>query len=46
MRRVAPDLADAKRLLKVIDGEGLEALYVLALTIGLRRGGLLALCWG
>lgn len=44
-RRVGLDLAEAKRLLKVIDGERLEALYVLALTTGLRRGELLALRW-
>jgi integrase len=36
-------LAEAKRLLDVINGERLEALYVLALTTGLRRGELLAL---
>jgi integrase len=46
-RQRRPDLsvADAKRLLKVIAGERLEALYVLALTTGLRRGELLALRW-
>jgi integrase len=44
-RRVGLDLAEAKRLLKVIDGERLEALYVLALATGLRRGELLALRW-
>jgi integrase len=44
-RRVGLDLAEARRLLEVIDGERLEALYVLALTTGLRRGGLLALRW-
>jgi integrase len=43
--RVGLDLAEAKRLLKVIDGERLEALYVLALATGLRRGELLALRW-
>jgi integrase len=42
---VGLDLAEAKRLLKVIDGERLEALYVLALATGLRRGELLALRW-
>jgi integrase len=42
---VGLDLAEAKRLLKVIDGERLEALYVLALSTGLRRGELLALRW-
>ena len=44
-RRLGLDLAEAKRLLKVIQGERLEALYVLALTTGLRRGELLALRW-
>jgi integrase len=44
-RRPGLDLPEAKRLLKVIDGERLEALYVLALTTGLRRGELLALRW-
>jgi integrase len=33
------------RLFDVISGERLEALYVLALTTGLRRGELLALRW-
>jgi len=42
-----PDLTieDAKRLLSTIQGERLEAFYVLALTTGLRRGELLALRW-
>jgi Phage integrase family len=44
-RRVALDMAEAKRLLDVINGERLEALYVLALKTGLRRGELLALRW-
>ena len=44
-RRTGLDLAEAKRLLRVIDGERLEALYVLALMTGLRRGELLALRW-
>jgi integrase len=44
-RRLGLDLAEAKRLLLVIDGERLEALYVLAMTTGLRRGELLALRW-
>jgi integrase len=44
-RRVGLDIAEAKRLLDVIDGERLEALYVLALMTGLRRGELLALRW-
>jgi integrase len=38
-------LAEAKRLLQAIEGERLEALYVLALTTGLRRGELVALRW-
>ncbi len=33
------------RMLKVIEGERLEAFYVLALTTGLRRGELLGLRW-
>jgi hypothetical protein len=33
-RRVGLDMAEAKRLLDVIDGEWLKALYVLALTTG------------
>jgi hypothetical protein len=36
------DVAEAKRLFDVINGERLEALYVAALTAGLRRGELLA----
>jgi integrase len=42
-----PDLAieDAKRLLHTIQGERLEAFFVLALTTGLRRGEVLALRW-
>jgi integrase len=44
-RRAGLGLVEAKRLLDVIDGERLEALYVLALTTGLRRGELLALRW-
>jgi hypothetical protein len=43
--RVGLDLAEAKRLLKVIDGERLEALYVLALATGLRRASC-SLCAG
>jgi integrase len=43
--RTGLDLAEAKRLLRVIDGERLEAFYVLALMTGLRRGELLALRW-
>jgi integrase len=44
-RRPLLSLADAKNLLQVIEGERLEALYVLALTTGLRRGELVALRW-
>jgi integrase len=44
-RRVGLDVAEALRLFDVINGERLEALYVLALTTGLRRGELLALRW-
>lgn len=44
-RRPYLSIAEAKRLLRVIDGDRLEALYVLALTIGLRRGELVALRW-
>jgi integrase len=36
---------EAKNLLRVIEGERLEALYVLALTTVLRRGELVALRW-
>jgi integrase len=35
----------AHRFLKVVKGDPLEALYVLALTTGMRRGELLALQW-
>ncbi len=37
--------ADIRRFLEVARGDRLEALYVLALTAGLRRGELLALKW-
>jgi integrase len=42
-----PDLSveDARRVLTMIEGERLEAFYVLALTTGLRRGELLGLRW-
>ena len=43
-RRVGLDVAEAERF-EVISGERLEALYVLALMTGLRRGELLALRW-
>jgi integrase len=42
-RRPHLSVAEAKNLLQVIEGERLEALYVLALTTGLRRGELIAL---
>lgn len=44
-RRPMLSLTEAKTLLRVIEGERLEALYVLALTTGLRRGELVALRW-
>ena len=37
--------AEAKRVLSAAQGERLEALYVLGLTSGLRRGELFALSW-
>ena len=37
--------AEATRLLAVLEGDRLEALYVLALTLGLRQGEVLGLCW-
>ncbi len=37
--------ADARRFLDVVKGERLEALFVVALTMGLRRGELLGLRW-
>jgi integrase len=42
-RRPGLPIEDAKLLLQVLDGERLEAFYVLALTTGLRRGELLGL---
>jgi integrase len=38
-------LEEAKRLLAVLRGHRLEALYVCALTVGLRRGELLGQRW-
>lgn len=35
----------ARRLLDVLAGERLYPLYLVALTVGLRRGELLGLCW-
>ena len=43
MRPLAP--GQAKRLLTVVHGDRLEALYVLAVTAGLREGELLGLRW-
>jgi len=43
MRVLTPQ--QARKLLSSIDGDPLEALYVLALTTGMRRGELLALRW-
>jgi integrase len=39
-------IEQARALLAAADGDRLEALYVLALTTGLRQGELLALKWG
>lgn len=43
--RRALTLDEARKLLQVLDGHRLEALYVCALTVGLRRGELLGLRW-
>src|SRR5215210_5477917 len=43
MRPLTP--AQAKRLLEVVREDRLEALYVLAVTVGLREGELLGLRW-
>jgi integrase len=43
MRPLTPE--QAKRLLAVVRGDRLEALYVLAVTAGLREGELLGLRW-
>ena len=43
MRSLTPQ--EAKKVLKAARGDRLEALYVLALTSGLRRGELFALSW-
>lgn len=37
--------AEARRLLQQVDGDPFEALYVLAISTGMRRGELLALKW-
>ena len=39
------DEEQAKRLLKAVEGDGLKALYVLAITTGMRSGELLGLKW-
>jgi integrase len=39
------DEDQVKRLLKAVDGDKLEALYVLAITTGMRSGELLGLRW-
>jgi integrase len=36
---------DARRLIRVVRGDRFEALWVCALTLGLRKGELLGLCW-
>ncbi len=38
-------VAEAKRLLKQLEGHPMEAFYITALTVGLRRGELLGLRW-
>ncbi|GAA1797252.1 site-specific integrase [Planosporangium flavigriseum] len=43
--RRALTVEEARRLLGVLKGHRLEALYVTALTVGLRRGELLGLRW-
>jgi integrase len=43
MHILTPD--QARRFLKVVEGDRLEALYVLALTTGMRQGELLGLHW-
>ncbi len=42
-RTLTPD--EARRFLEAIEGERLEAAYVLALALGLRRGEVLGLSW-
>jgi integrase len=42
----ALDVEQGRMLFAAADGDRLEALYVLALTTGLRQGELLALKWG
>jgi integrase len=43
MRPLSPE--EARRLLDAAEGDRLEALYVLAVTTGMRQGELLALRW-
>lgn len=43
MRAFSPD--EAQRFIDAVKGERLEALYLLTLTLGLRRGEVLALKW-
>lgn len=43
MAALSPD--EARTLLRAVEGDPLEALYVLAVTAGLRQGELLALRW-
>jgi len=38
-------MVEVHRLLKVVKGDRLEALFVLALGTGLRQGELLGLAW-
>ncbi|PWU44509.1 site-specific integrase [Micromonospora globispora] len=45
VERRALSVHEAKRLLDALRGHRLEALYVCALTVGLRRGELLGLAW-
>jgi integrase len=44
MRAFSPD--EAQRFIEAVKGERFEALYLLAITLGARRGELLALRWG
>jgi integrase len=44
-KRRALTVAEARRLLAAASGDRLEALFVIALTMGLRRGELLGLQW-
>ncbi|MEU7870926.1 site-specific integrase [Dactylosporangium sp. NPDC049140] len=45
VERRALTVEEAKRLIQTIQGDRLEALWVTALTVGLRRGELLGLRW-